>query len=171
MASITTSRSIANKKAVKHEELALQSARKTDLNGSFSLTVVNPFFFLVMLRDNLFLLEIFTASEVFFFCFRFDSIKTSIDKPEFKYYGPKETQDRVIALYDYKAQRSDELDLKKGDEIFVLIKDSPNWWMGEMVYTRKQGYFPATYVQTHAGASRLDYTDSSITNNARLLFV
>jgi hypothetical protein len=53
----------------------------------------------------------------------------------------------AIALYDYKAQRSDELDLIQGDEIFVLIRDSPGWWMGELVKNRKQGYFPVSYVQ------------------------
>ena len=53
----------------------------------------------------------------------------------------------AIALYDYKAQRSDELDLIQGDEIFVLVRDSPGWWMGELVKNRKQGYFPVSYVQ------------------------
>lgn len=50
-------------------------------------------------------------------------------------------------LYDYKAQRSDELNLTKGDELFVLVRDSPSWWMGELVKNRQQGYFPASYVQ------------------------
>ncbi len=62
-------------------------------------------------------------------------------------------------MYDYKAQRSDELDLKKGDEIFVLVKDSPSWWMGELVQTRKQGYFPASYVQAQSTSPKL--TDPS----------
>ena len=68
-------------------------------------------------------------------------------KPEFKYRGPKEVQDVVISLYDYKAQRNDELDLVKGDEILVLVKESENWWMGELVRSKRQGYFPANYVE------------------------
>jgi hypothetical protein len=68
-------------------------------------------------------------------------------KPEFKYRGPKEAQDTVVALYDYKAQRSDELDLKMGDDILVMIKENDSWWMGQMVRNGREGYFPASYVQ------------------------
>ena len=48
-------------------------------------------------------------------------------------------------LYDYKAQRSDELDLFAGDEIVVLFRDTENWWMGEL-QDGQQGFFPANYV-------------------------
>ena len=51
----------------------------------------------------------------------------------------------MIALYDYQAQRSDELSLKRGDRIAVLFKDNDNWWMGELANGR-QGFFPANYV-------------------------
>jgi len=54
-------------------------------------------------------------------------IKNDDNKPEFKYKGPEEAQDIVFALYDYKAQRSDELDFSKGDEIRVLVKENDNW--------------------------------------------
>jgi hypothetical protein len=53
----------------------------------------------------------------------------------------------VIALYDYKAQRSDELNFNKGDDIRVLVKENDNWWMGELIRTKQEGYFPAGYVQ------------------------
>ena len=69
------------------------------------------------------------------------------NKPEFKYKGPKEAQDIVVSLYDYKAQRSDELDLTRGDEIVVLVRENENWWMGELAKTKQEGYFPASYVQ------------------------
>ncbi len=71
-------------------------------------------------------------------------------KPEFKYRGPKEIEDRVVALYDYTGQRNDELSLCKGDELLVLVRENENWWMGEMVTSKKQGYFPANYVQDKA---------------------
>lgn len=53
----------------------------------------------------------------------------------------------MITLYDYKSQRSDELDLVKGDEILVLVRENESWWMGELVKSKQQGYFPASYVQ------------------------
>jgi len=48
-------------------------------------------------------------------------------------------------LYDYQAQRSDELSLKRGDHVAVLFKDNDNWWMGELADGR-QGFFPTNYV-------------------------
>ncbi|XP_030836155.1 jouberin isoform X2 [Strongylocentrotus purpuratus] len=52
---------------------------------------------------------------------------------------------KVVALYNYKAQRSDELSLEVGYEITVLHKDNENWWMGQLA-NGQQGYFPANYV-------------------------
>lgn len=54
---------------------------------------------------------------------------------------------QVVALYDYQAQRSDELSFLRGDVITVLYKDNDNWWMGELS-DGNQGFFPATYVAT-----------------------
>ena len=53
----------------------------------------------------------------------------------------------MIALYDYKSQRGDELDLVKGDQIKVLVKENESWWMGELIRNKQEGYFPANYVQ------------------------
>ena len=52
---------------------------------------------------------------------------------------------QVVVLYDYRAQRSDELNLFAGDEVSVLYKDTDNWWMGELP-DGQQGFFPANYV-------------------------
>ncbi|KAL5016929.1 hypothetical protein ScPMuIL_006518 [Solemya velum] len=52
---------------------------------------------------------------------------------------------QVVAMYDYRAQRSDELTIFRGDVISVLYKDSDTWWMGELP-DGQQGYFPANYV-------------------------
>jgi jouberin len=51
----------------------------------------------------------------------------------------------VVALYDYQAQRSDEISLVRGDVVTVLFKDNDNWWMGELP-NGNQGFFPANYV-------------------------
>ncbi|XP_071499976.1 jouberin-like [Diadema antillarum] len=52
---------------------------------------------------------------------------------------------KVVALYAYTAQRSDELNLAQGDTITVLHRDNENWWMGQLA-NGQQGYFPANYV-------------------------
>ncbi|XP_028251526.1 jouberin isoform X2 [Parambassis ranga] len=54
-------------------------------------------------------------------------------------------QQVVVALYDYRANRSDELTIHRGDVIQVLYKDNENWWFGRLV-NGQQGYFLASYV-------------------------
>ncbi|XP_037551163.1 jouberin [Nematolebias whitei] len=56
-------------------------------------------------------------------------------------------QQVVVSLYEYKANRSDELTIRRGDVIQVLFKDKENdaWWFGRLA-SGLQGYFPASYV-------------------------
>ncbi|TRY83457.1 hypothetical protein DNTS_016203 [Danionella cerebrum] len=51
----------------------------------------------------------------------------------------------VVSLYEYRANRSDELSIRRGDVIRVLYKDNDTWWFGRLV-TGQEGYFPASYV-------------------------
>ncbi|MEQ2167644.1 hypothetical protein GOODEAATRI_006156, partial [Goodea atripinnis] len=51
----------------------------------------------------------------------------------------------VVSLYDYAANRSDELTIRRGDVIQVLYKDNDTWWFGRLV-NGLQGYFLASYV-------------------------
>ncbi|XP_053489336.1 jouberin isoform X2 [Ictalurus furcatus] len=59
-------------------------------------------------------------------------------------------QQTVVTLYDYNANRSDELMLRRGDVIHVLHKDSDNWWFGCLA-SGHRGYFPAAYVADEKG--------------------
>ncbi|GCB73323.1 hypothetical protein scyTo_0002477 [Scyliorhinus torazame] len=54
-------------------------------------------------------------------------------------------EETVVALYDYTANRSDELTIQRYDIIQVLYKDNASWWFGCLA-NGKQGYFPANYV-------------------------
>ncbi|KAK5917505.1 hypothetical protein CgunFtcFv8_012390 [Champsocephalus gunnari] len=54
-------------------------------------------------------------------------------------------QQVVVSLYDYRASRSDELTLRRGDEVQVLYKDNENWWFGRLS-DGQQGYFLSSYV-------------------------
>ncbi|CAH8874673.1 unnamed protein product [Trichobilharzia szidati] len=49
-------------------------------------------------------------------------------------------------LYDYQAQRSDELSLNRGDIVKILYKDTPKWWMAKLIRTGQEGFIPASYV-------------------------
>uniref|UniRef100_A0A3P9LUG3 Abelson helper integration site 1 n=1 Tax=Oryzias latipes TaxID=8090 RepID=A0A3P9LUG3_ORYLA len=52
---------------------------------------------------------------------------------------------QVVSLFDYRASRSDELSLRRGDVIQVLHKDNQTWWFGRMRGGLK-GYFLSAYV-------------------------
>ncbi|KAK1793337.1 hypothetical protein P4O66_011725, partial [Electrophorus voltai] len=52
---------------------------------------------------------------------------------------------QVVSLYDYRANRSDELTFRRGDVIHVLYKDNDSWWFGCLASGQK-GYFPTAYV-------------------------
>ncbi|KAJ3165914.1 Osteoclast-stimulating factor 1 [Geranomyces variabilis] len=57
--------------------------------------------------------------------------------------GAKQVQ-VVRALYDYTAQRSDELTFSEGDVLYVLNKDDDNWWKCKC--NDKEGFVPKIYV-------------------------
>ena len=59
--------------------------------------------------------------------------------------SPRGQRRKVIALYEYRPNRADELWLHVNDEVTVLYEDNPNWWMGQLDDGR-QGYFPVNYV-------------------------
>ncbi|KAL8612119.1 hypothetical protein ACOMHN_013998 [Nucella lapillus] len=76
------------------------------------------------------------------------ALDNSKGKAQFSFQAPlgsSRKPKKVVALYDYKAQRSDELSLLSGDMILLLHKDSESWWMGELA-DGQQGFFPANYV-------------------------
>ena len=61
-----------------------------------------------------------------------------------------------VALYDYKAQEDDELELKKGDMICATVdylENSFGEWMSGENFRGKQGKFPATYVKPVGNAA------------------
>ncbi|XP_061551819.1 jouberin isoform X2 [Phycodurus eques] len=62
------------------------------------------------------------------------------------------SQHVVVSLYDYKANRSDELTLRRGDAIRVLYKDNDNWWFGSLA-DGQQGYFLVAYVADRRDSS------------------
>ncbi|XP_016099258.1 1-phosphatidylinositol 4,5-bisphosphate phosphodiesterase gamma-2 [Sinocyclocheilus grahami] len=58
----------------------------------------------------------------------------------------------VMALYDYRAMRPDELTFYKGVLIHNVTKEANGWWKGD--YGGKlQHYFPSNYVEEVANAS------------------
>ncbi|KAI8601046.1 hypothetical protein EDD21DRAFT_305725 [Dissophora ornata] len=48
-------------------------------------------------------------------------------------------------LYDFDAENSSELSFKEGDLLWILCKQFPGWFLGEMGGV--QGLVPENYVQ------------------------
>lgn len=58
---------------------------------------------------------------------------------------PKTYLDRVVAIYDYNADKEDELSFTEGSLIYVLKKNDDGWWEGVM--DGITGLFPGNYVE------------------------
>ncbi|XP_043999114.1 jouberin isoform X1 [Gambusia affinis] len=69
------------------------------------------------------------------------------DQTSSGFYDPDSApvQQIVVSIYNYEANRSDELTIRRGDVIQVLYKDNDTWWFGRLV-NGLQGYFLASYV-------------------------
>ncbi|XP_012578141.1 PREDICTED: jouberin isoform X2 [Condylura cristata] len=76
----------------------------------------------------------------------FGFTETGIISTERKPYNHHtDTAPMVVALYDYTANRSDELTIHRGDIIRVFFKDNEDWWYGS-IGKGQEGYFPANHV-------------------------
>ncbi|XP_036077846.1 jouberin isoform X2 [Rousettus aegyptiacus] len=77
---------------------------------------------------------------------RFDSTQTGIfNIGTMPYNHHVDGSPKVVALYDYTANRSDELTIHRGDIIGVFFKDNEDWWYGSLG-KGQEGYFPANHV-------------------------
>lgn len=57
-------------------------------------------------------------------------------------------RERVIAIYDFVGQDQDELTLKEGDIIEIIVKGDEGWWKG-VLPNGKEGLFPSNYVEAY----------------------
>lgn len=53
---------------------------------------------------------------------------------------------RYRALYAYRPQNEDELELREGDEVFVMEMCDDGWYVGTSARTGCFGTFPGNYV-------------------------
>lgn len=57
------------------------------------------------------------------------------------------TSAQAVAVFDYKAQEPDELNLNRGDVITDVETQSGGWWEGTLARTGKRGMFPDNFVK------------------------
>lgn len=50
-------------------------------------------------------------------------------------------------MYAYRPQNEDELELREGEEVFVMEKCDDGWFVGTSAATGCFGTFPGNYVQ------------------------
>ncbi|XP_058470257.1 abl interactor 2-like isoform X1 [Solea solea] len=67
-------------------------------------------------------------------------------------WAPRTYLERVVAIYDYTADKEDELSFQEGAVIYVVQKNEDGWFEGVMNLTT--GLFPGNYVE-----SIMHYTD------------
>lgn len=62
---------------------------------------------------------------------------------------------RLIAIYDYFPQESNELEMHVGDVIEVSFKNESGWWCGRC--GKSKGFFPRNYTRELTEQEELDY--------------
>merc|ERR1712098_817462 len=67
------------------------------------------------------------------------------DRPVLPGWVPKNYLEKVVAIYDYNADKEDELTFQEGQVIYVLKKNDDGWWEGVMEGIT--GLFPGNYVE------------------------
>ena len=65
--------------------------------------------------------------------------------PGLPVWVPKNYLEKVQAIYDYSADKDDELTFSEGSVIYVLKKNDDGWWEGIM--DGVTGLFPGNYVE------------------------
>ncbi|TSM68840.1 Nostrin [Bagarius yarrelli] len=68
-----------------------------------------------------------------------------IKTPPFRSRAESGSVGKCKALYDFSSEKKDELNIKEGDLLDILRKDSSGWWYGEL--NGKRGHFPYNYVK------------------------
>ncbi|XP_001946649.1 abl interactor 2 [Acyrthosiphon pisum] len=66
-------------------------------------------------------------------------------EPDLPGWVPKNYLEKVIAIYDYYADKDDELSFQENSVIYVLKKNDDGWWEGVM--DGITGLFPGNYVE------------------------
>ncbi|CAI6371533.1 unnamed protein product [Macrosiphum euphorbiae] len=66
-------------------------------------------------------------------------------EPDLPGWVPKNYSEKVIAIYDYYADKDDELSFQENSVIYVLKKNDDGWWEGVM--DGITGLFPGNYVE------------------------
>ena len=49
-------------------------------------------------------------------------------------------------IHDYSARGQDDLSVKVGDQIEVIDKSNPGWWLVKASGTGSKGYLPSNYI-------------------------
>ncbi|XP_075223906.1 abl interactor 2-like [Lycorma delicatula] len=67
------------------------------------------------------------------------------DEPDLPGWVPKNYIEKVVAIYDYYADKEDEVSFQESAVIYVLKKNDDGWWEGVM--DGITGLFPGNYVE------------------------
>jgi phosphatidylinositol phospholipase C gamma-1 len=85
---------------------------------------------------------------------------------EGNYMDPNGFPITVKALYDYRAQRDDELSFCKHAIIINVVKLEGGWWRGDYG-GKKQHWFPANFVEEIEGQDNTEEVIIYFKNNFR----
>lgn len=91
--------------------------------------------------------------------------------PNDDYGAPVQTAETVEVLWDYQAERDDEIDLNVGDTVILKCKFDDGWAFGFNVITKREGSFPMACVAEPENQKRNNKKKGNINNRGSSLYV
>lgn len=67
-----------------------------------------------------------------------------------------------IALFDYESATKDDMTIKKNDQLIVIDKSHPDWWLAKNLRTKETGYVPYNYITTIDDLQIKEYKSFSV---------
>ena len=49
-------------------------------------------------------------------------------------------------MFDYESATKDDMTIKKNDQLIVIDKSHPDWWLAKNLRTKETGYVPYNYI-------------------------
>uniref|UniRef100_A0A8C4QV27 Tyrosine-protein kinase n=1 Tax=Eptatretus burgeri TaxID=7764 RepID=A0A8C4QV27_EPTBU len=50
------------------------------------------------------------------------------------------------AMFDYHARTNEDLDFKRGDDLYIIDRSKCSWWLAQVVGSDRKGYVPSNYL-------------------------
>lgn len=74
-------------------------------------------------------------------------------------------------MFDYESATKDDMTIKKNDQLIVIDKSHPDWWLAKNLRTKETGYVPYNYITSIDDLQIKEYVYFLIYLSIEVIFV